>query len=143
LLEVRYILYSVWKLIILVYCFQSYLNRLIREDTERQVEKLRQESSNNKDQIQDKIIELEQQCVRNFICDTLHIDLVLGQKWIQWHCDMWARSCSYTSKQQTPYTQQNCSIYYTSRHSRSQRRTQCVRNVSKYWSGSPQASHWQ
>jgi hypothetical protein len=47
-------------------CFQSYLNRLIREDTERQIEKLRQENSNNEYQIQDEIIELEQQCVRNF-----------------------------------------------------------------------------
>ncbi|XP_069684866.1 E3 ubiquitin-protein ligase CHIP [Periplaneta americana] len=44
---------------------QSYLNRLIREDTERQIEKLRQESGNNEEQIQDKIIDLEQQCDNN------------------------------------------------------------------------------
>lgn len=44
---------------------QSYLNRLIREDTERQIEKLRQENSNNEYQIQDEIIELEQQCDNN------------------------------------------------------------------------------
>ncbi|XP_021920703.1 E3 ubiquitin-protein ligase CHIP [Zootermopsis nevadensis] len=40
---------------------QSYLNRLLREDAERQVEKLRYENSANEDQIQDKITEVEQQ----------------------------------------------------------------------------------
>lgn len=53
-------------MLILVRCFQSYLNRLLREDAERQVEKLRYENSANEDQIQDKITEVEQQSVRNF-----------------------------------------------------------------------------
>ncbi|PNF16898.1 STIP1 homology and U box-containing protein 1 [Cryptotermes secundus] len=44
---------------------QSYLNRLIREDTERQIEKLRQENGNNEYQIQEKIIEFEQHCDNN------------------------------------------------------------------------------
>ncbi|KAJ9577176.1 hypothetical protein L9F63_006233 [Diploptera punctata] len=44
---------------------QSYLNRLVREDTERHIERLRQESGNNEDDVQDKIIELEQQCDNN------------------------------------------------------------------------------
>lgn len=44
---------------------QSYLNRLIREDTERHIERLRQENGNNEDDVQDKIIELEQQCDNN------------------------------------------------------------------------------
>jgi hypothetical protein len=66
LLQIRYIVCVLWKLINIGLCFQSYLIRLIREDTERQIEKLRQENSNNEYQIQDKIIELEQQCVCNF-----------------------------------------------------------------------------
>ncbi|KDR19073.1 STIP1-like proteiny and U box-containing protein 1 [Zootermopsis nevadensis] len=45
---------------------QSYLNRLLREDAERQVEKLRYENSANEDQIQDKITEVEQQSVLSY-----------------------------------------------------------------------------
>lgn len=43
---------------------QSYINRLIREDTERQIDKLRQEG-NTDDQTQEKIMELEQNCDNN------------------------------------------------------------------------------
>lgn len=67
------ILCVLWKLTNSGLCFQSYLNRLIREDTERQIEKLRQENSNNEYQIQDEVIELEQQCVCNFYFLYVHI----------------------------------------------------------------------
>ncbi|KAK7791511.1 hypothetical protein R5R35_010891 [Gryllus longicercus] len=43
---------------------QSYLNRLIREDTERQIVKLREESGGD-ELTQEKIMELEQQCDNN------------------------------------------------------------------------------
>jgi len=49
-----------------LFCFQSYLNRLILEDAERQIEKLRQESGYNEEQFQEKKIEVESQCVRSF-----------------------------------------------------------------------------
>ncbi|XP_071443450.1 E3 ubiquitin-protein ligase CHIP [Hetaerina americana] len=41
---------------------QSTLNRLLREDMERQVEKLRVENGDNEDDVQDKVMEMEQQC---------------------------------------------------------------------------------
>lgn len=44
---------------------QSYLNRLILEDAERQIEKLRQESGYNEQQFQEKKLEMEQQCENN------------------------------------------------------------------------------
>ena len=48
------------------FCFQSYLNRLILEDVERQTEKLRQENGYNEEQFQEKKLEVERQCVRSF-----------------------------------------------------------------------------
>jgi STIP1 family protein 1 len=44
---------------------QSYLNRLILEDVERQIEKLRQEGSYNEEQFQEKKLEVERQCENN------------------------------------------------------------------------------
>jgi len=44
---------------------QSYLNRLILEDAERQIEKLRQESGYNEEQFQEKKLEVERQCENN------------------------------------------------------------------------------
>ena len=51
---------------ICLFCFQSYLNRLILEDAERQIEKLRQESGYNEEQFQEQKLEVERQCVRSF-----------------------------------------------------------------------------
>jgi hypothetical protein len=47
-------------------CFQSYLNRLILEDAERQIEKLGQENGYNEEQLQEKKLEVERQSVRTF-----------------------------------------------------------------------------
>ncbi|XP_063235135.1 E3 ubiquitin-protein ligase CHIP isoform X2 [Bacillus rossius redtenbacheri] len=44
---------------------QSYLNRLIREDTERQVERVKEETSANEDQIQETVGELDRACENN------------------------------------------------------------------------------
>lgn len=44
---------------------QSYLNRLILEDVERQTEKLRQENGYNEEQFQEKKLEVERQCENN------------------------------------------------------------------------------
>jgi len=49
-----------------LFCFQSYLNRLILEDVERQIEKLRQETGYNEEQFQEKKLEVERQCVCSF-----------------------------------------------------------------------------
>lgn len=43
---------------------QSYLNRLINEDKENQIAKLMNESSLNSEQLKDKIMEIEEKCVR-------------------------------------------------------------------------------
>ena len=51
---------------IFLFSFQSYLNRLILEDAERQIEKLRQESGYNEEQLQEKKLEVERQCVCSF-----------------------------------------------------------------------------
>ena len=47
-------------------CLQSYLNRLILEDAERQIEKLQQENGYNEEQFQEKKLEVERQCVCSF-----------------------------------------------------------------------------
>jgi len=54
------------KFIFVRFALQSYLNKLILEDAERQIEKLQQESGYNEEQIQEKKLEVERQCVRSF-----------------------------------------------------------------------------
>lgn len=50
----------------LLISFQAYLNRLIMQDTETQIQKVKDNSDGlNEDDMQDKIMDLERQCDNN------------------------------------------------------------------------------